>query len=98
MKSILLTSLFLVYSISANAKDDIAIIQSLMNDVCSTSQNVPVCMFKLSAAVKLGINIGKTAQLCEQVENYEPRESNNSSVQFVDALFDTNRKAVESVR
>ncbi|EEW2234861.1 hypothetical protein FQG50_23740 [Escherichia coli] len=69
-----------------------------MHDVCSTSQNIPVCMFQLSAAVKLGINIGKTAQLCEQVENYEPCELNNSSLLFVDALFDTNRKAVESVR
>ena len=102
MKSILLTSLFLVYSISANAKDDIAIIQSLMNDVCSTSQNVSVCMYQFSAAVKAGKAIGENVELCKKVANEERAmldcESSESSAQFVDALFDTNRKAVESVR
>ncbi|EGC9752894.1 hypothetical protein IAS65_004064 [Escherichia coli] len=75
------------------------VIQSLMNDVCSTSQNVSVCMYQFSAAGKA---IGENVELCKKVANEERAmldcESSESSAQFVDALFDTNRKAVESVQ
>lgn len=78
------------------------VIQSLMNDVCSTSQNVSVCMYQFSAAIKAGKAIGENVELCKKVANEERAmldcESSESSAQFVDALFDTNRKAVESAQ
>ncbi|HDZ3996948.1 TPA: hypothetical protein RS006_003776 [Escherichia coli] len=102
MKSILLPPLFLLCSVAANAMDYKPVIQSLMNDVCSTSQNVSVCMYQFSAAVKAGKAIGENVELCKKVANEERAmldcESSESSAQFVDALFDTNRKAVASVQ
>ncbi|HGU0934548.1 TPA: hypothetical protein ACM6YW_002964, partial [Escherichia coli] len=47
------------------------VIQSLMNDVCSTSQNVSVCMYQFSAAVKAGKAIGENVELCKKVANEE---------------------------
>lgn len=71
MKSILLPPLFLLCSVAANAMDYKPVIQSLMNDVCSTSQNVSVCMYQFSAAVKAGKAIGENVELCKKVANEE---------------------------
>ncbi|EAB9157694.1 hypothetical protein AH545_003700 [Salmonella enterica subsp. enterica] len=102
MKAILLSSILLASSTAASAMDYKPVIQSLMNDVCSSSDNVSVCMYQFAAAVKAGKTIGESVQNCKG-RSADQRgmlgcDASESSAHFVDALFDTNRKIVESAQ
>ncbi|MCP2610334.1 hypothetical protein NLC84_18885 [Klebsiella pneumoniae] len=102
MKPILLSSILLIIAPAVSAMDYKPVIQSLMNDVCSSSENVSVCMYQFSAAVKAGKSIGESAKLCKGLSS-DMRElqdcgESESSADYVDALFETNRRAVESTQ
>lgn len=100
MKALLLSTILLASSATVSAMDYKPVIQSLMNDVCSSSTNVSVCMYQFSAAVKAGKSVGENVEFCKG-SSPEDRamldcNASESSAEYIDALFETNRKAVES--
>ncbi|MFT8298016.1 hypothetical protein [Salmonella enterica] len=99
MKVIFLSSILFITPSAVSAMDYKPVIQSLMNDVCSSSDNVPICMYQFSAGVKAGKTLGENVELCKSLSSENRKllecDDSESSADFIDALFETNRKLVE---
>ncbi|HBY6153433.1 hypothetical protein G3W40_11220 [Klebsiella quasipneumoniae] len=59
-------------------------------------------MYQFSAAVKAGKSIGESAELCKGLSSHmrelQDCGESESSADFVDTLFETNRRAVVSTQ